>query len=569
MFNHRQQQIVNLLKEYGFMSVNDLAEKLDVSGATIRNDLRRLNHESMVERFHGGAMINQEAETQSSQPTCSLPENHHLESMARWAADLLHDDDAIFIDESLEAQYLIPHLQQHKNLKIFTNSLVAAAVLSQNPVNEVYLIGGRVLSDGKQVIGNMGLDLMDKMHIRVAFISPDGFSFTAGLTQNSIEAAEAKASYVDRASMIVVLLQSNKIGSDKISSFASIESIRYFVTDEKISETDIEVFHEFDTNLVVCGGQAFKFYGKSGKNDKDIASIGFANLDDRLPFSKDVRRSLEEHAKKNNLNLVMVDNQLEVTTALNAADYLIKAGVQVAIEYQIFETLGGALMNKYRAAKIPVIAVDIPIVGATFFGVDNYNAGFMAGEAMGKWLNANWQGKPDCILVLEEKRTGAVVATRIYGQLEGLRSQIGEIDETSVIRIDCGNLPSISEENVSQFLDLHPQWKHVAIICHNDDAAYGAICAARKKERENHVAIVGQGADRLIRSEIQNPASRIIGSTAYWPERYGEELIKLARKILKGEQLPPAIHMQHVFIDHTNIHDYYSNENIISNLPNQ
>ena len=55
------------------------------------------------------------------------------------------------------------------------------------------------------------------------------------------------------------------------------------------------------------------------------------------------------------------------------------------IEYQIDEQAGSRIMDYFRQAGIPVIAVDIPMVGATFFGVDNYRAGYLAGVALGDW----------------------------------------------------------------------------------------------------------------------------------------------------------------------------------------
>ena len=72
--------------------------------------------------------------------------------------------------------------------------------------------------------------------------------------------------------------------------------------------------------------------------------------------------------------------------------------------------------------------------------------------------------------------------------------------------------------------------------------------AARALHREQDIVIVGQGADRRVREEMSHPGCRIIGSTAYEPERYGEQLIPLALKILRGEPVPPAVYIEHVFI---------------------
>ena len=60
--------------------------------------------------------------------------------------------------------------------------------------------------------------------------------------------------------------------------------------------------------------------------------------------------------------------------------------------------------------------------------------------------------------------------------------------------------------------------------------------------------IVGMGADRRMREQLQQPGLRIIGSTAFNPELYGEKLIDLAQKILRGEPVPPAVYMTHTFI---------------------
>ncbi len=97
------------------------------------------------------------------------------------------------------------------------------------------------------------------------------------------------------------------------------------------------------------------------------------------------------------------------------------------------------------------------------------------------------------------------------------------------------------------------------MISFNDDAAIGAISAAREAGREADVVIVGQGADRIVRKEIRQPGSRLIGSAAYWPERYGKRLIDVAQKILRGEPVPPAVYSEHILITKDNIDEYYPN----------
>jgi ribose transport system substrate-binding protein len=259
------------------------------------------------------------------------------------------------------------------------------------------------------------------------------------------------------------------------------------------------------------------------------------------------------------VDLILADNQLSGEVALRVADRLIAEGVDLVIEYQIDEEAGGLIMDKFKEAEIPVIAVDIPMVGATYFGVDHYRAGHMAGVALGNWVSEHWSGDIDRLIILEEQRPGALVAARIQGQLDGLQSVVGKVPHKKNVRLDSGNTSDISQANMREALASLPDEHRLAVISFNDDAAMGAVAAARETGREQDVVIVGQGADRIARKEIRQPGSRLIGSAAYWPERYGQKLIEVALEILRGEPVPPAVYNTHVFITRDNIDEYYPN----------
>jgi ribose transport system substrate-binding protein len=153
-------------------------------------------------------------------------------------------------------------------------------------------------------------------------------------------------------------------------------------------------------------------------------------------------------------------------------------------------------------------------------------------------------------------------ATRIQGQLDGLQQVIGEVPASQILYLDSGNTAEISQANMLQALQELPEAWRLAVISFNDDAAFGAICAARELDREDNVVIVGQGADRIVRKEIRHPESSLFGSTAYWPEKYGEKLIRVATKILNGAPVPPAVYNEHIFITQDNIDEFYPESSI-------
>ena len=137
-------------------------------------------------------------------------------------------------------------------------------------------------------------------------------------------------------------------------------------------------------------------------------------------------------------------------------------------------------------------------------------------------MERNWNGRIEHLFILEEPRAGSLPEARIQGQLDGLQECLGQIAADHLHYIDCGNISAVSMTGVVEMLQKVPDSHHIAILSFNDEAAYGALQAARKSDREADVVIIGQGADRLIHEELRNPSSCLIGSTAYMPERYGE-----------------------------------------------
>lgn len=553
----RRQSIMRLLNEQPGIKVARLAELLDVSEGTIRNDLTALEEQQKVQRVHGGAVLIEELADVS--PTVTSPHiiNANIKKrIARWAAELVEDGDTILLDASTTVQSMVPHLKERKRLTIVTNGLETAAQLARHTQHTVVLVGGMLNRSGNATTSLMGLDMLKNLHIRTAFVSCVGFDLETGLTERYIEEAQLKEAILTSIPRIVALVGSNKIGTISTLPFLAPAQISHFFTDSDVAPEFIAQMQQTNINLTICGENTVRSFTVDGNQPQ--FTIGFANESEELPFAVDVRRSLERSAADlGNINLVVADNRLSGDEALRVADRLIQRNIDLVIEYQIDYKAGNLIMNKFQQAGIPVIAVDIPMVGATFFGVDNYRAGHMAGVALGEWVMGAWHGRVDYLLVLEEPRAGSLPEARIQGQLDGLQDVVGKLSSDNIRYIDCGNTSAISEKGVGQALKTMPDTHHIAVISFNDEAALGALQAARNADREADVVIVGQGADRLIRGEIRAPKSRLIGSTAYMPERYGEKLMDLAIKILRGDSVPPAVYMNHVFIDAGNIDRYY------------
>jgi ribose transport system substrate-binding protein len=289
--------------------------------------------------------------------------------------------------------------------------------------------------------------------------------------------------------------------------------------------------------------------------------IAFANLTEDGPYQVRVREGIEKAAKTmGNIDIVTADNKLSGEQALiNVNNFLIQK-VDAVIEYQTDEKFGRVIMSKLNEKKIPVIAIDIPMPGAPYFGVNNPIAGLVAGDRLGQWISRNWGGKVDALIMLELPQSGPVPAQRMEGMRAGLEAIVGLLPESKVRHLDSKNTLEEARRLVTDTLTTLPGKHHIAIVCINDDTAAGAIAAAEAVGRKKDIAVVGVDASERGRAEIRKPNSPMVGSTASFPEKYGEKVLPAMVKMLEGEKVPPKIYIDHVFIDKKNVDKFYPNE---------
>jgi ribose transport system substrate-binding protein len=554
----RHQAIIQILQEETRVKVTELAERLDVSEGTIRNDLIALDNTHLIRRVRGGAVAKHAVVAPSSSIAARAQINFDAKyRIAQWAAGMIENGDVILMDASTTVLHVASFLMDRSHLTVVTNGLEVARLLAANPTNTVIILGGILRPDGDAVTGNLSEKILQDLYIHSAFVSCAGLSIEAGLMETTLQEAQIKSLMINSAKRTIALVDSSKFEKTSLTPFANLNQISYLATDNLTPISIIDEICEAGTNVIVCGEETVSSYTPSRAMTQHYR-IGFANLSENVAFGRDVRRGLEQAAQAySHIELLIADNQHSREVALTVVDSLIEQEVDLAIEFQIHESAGNLIISKFNKAGIPVIAVDIPMVGATFFGVDNYRAGHMGGRALGEAVQSQWQGVMDYLIVLEHPRAGHLPAARMQGQLDGLQEILGNIPESKIAYLDCGNMSEISEAAALELLEKLPDALRLAVICFNDEAAIGVLNAADKLGRSDDYLITSQGADRRIREYIRAGDKRIVGSTAYKPELYGEKLLAIALQILEGKPTPPAVYMEHTFITAKNIDQHY------------
>jgi ribose transport system substrate-binding protein len=291
-------------------------------------------------------------------------------------------------------------------------------------------------------------------------------------------------------------------------------------------------------------------------------TLGYAAHGQEAAFPKDVEASLMRAAEKAQLELIVVNNRYDGKTAVRNADRLVRERVDLAIMFQADESVAPAIARKFLDARIPLIAIDIPHPGATYFGADNYRAGLIAGHHLGQWVNKHWDGSADEIVMLEIARSGSVPQARIRGMLAGINEEVRDPGHCPVIHLDGDGTFGRSQECMRAHL-RSSQAKRTLVGAATDPSALGALRAFEEAGRLTNCVVVGQNADPEGRDELRKANTPFIGSVAFFPERYGDPVIHLALDILTHKPTPPAVFMKHQLITPQNVDHVYPNDGML------
>jgi ribose transport system substrate-binding protein len=278
--------------------------------------------------------------------------------------------------------------------------------------------------------------------------------------------------------------------------------------------------------------------------------IGYAQLSGDQPFPRKVTQSLVDAAANYHLDLIVTDNRDSPEEAVKNAAWLISQRVDFVIEYEFHYRVGPVIANMFQKARIPILAIDIPMPSAIYFGVNNYAAGIVGGEALARFAKRIWRGRVDRVLLLEIPEAGPVPHARVIGTLDGMKSILPKLNPKCVLHKNGKGTEMGGYLVTRRILKSSARRQHLLIAAANDNSARGAIRAVREAGREEITAVMAQGwgRDENLEYELSKADSPLIGAVAYFPEKYGARILPIVLQCLNGEAVPPAVYAEHKLI---------------------
>ncbi len=227
---NRQQAILSLIRQNGKVWVEDLVETFGTTPQTIRKDLRALEDDRKVLRFHGGATLFTGVEYMA------YDTRRHIASVQKAqigqaVANLIPNHTALFINGGTTTEAVAGALKDHVGLKIILDNVNISNALRQIGGVEVVIAGGIVRSSDGAVIGSTAVDFIRQFRTDYAVIGAAGVSSDGALLDFDLREAQIVRAIIENARHVILAVDSTKFEATAPVVMGRMEQIDTLVTD--------------------------------------------------------------------------------------------------------------------------------------------------------------------------------------------------------------------------------------------------------------------------------------------------------------------------------------------------
>jgi ribose transport system substrate-binding protein len=291
--------------------------------------------------------------------------------------------------------------------------------------------------------------------------------------------------------------------------------------------------------------------------------IGFAAQSEEFAFSRLVSESIQTAAYDARVDLLVLNNRYSAAAAVRNAELFVREHVDLVIEFQTSQERATTVSSRLMDASIPIIAIEIPHPSATYFGANNQRAGTIAGKALVHACQERWKGAFDELVLLELPAAGPLVHSRLTSLVAEVRKAFPEIAVDRIRYINGNGRLDDSMEAMRRYLRRGAR-HGILLGAINDPSCLGALRAIEEAGRGLDCLAVSHNGSLEARLELRRPGSSLIGSVAYFPEQYGEAVIRLALDKLQGKTVPAASFVKHELLTRETVDALYPHDSLLT-----
>ncbi len=209
----------------------DLCDLLQASEATVRRDLEWMEQEGILERTHGGAILNQRMTLEPGYQQRAQVYMDEKRSIGALAASLIEKDDVVFMNSGTTTTEVLRHTRNDPSISVFSNNLWGVVELGELGFH-YYLVGGQFQPRSYSVAGRFATENLAQVYANKAILGTDGISLKHGCTVPSNAEAEIVRQMIRQTKgEIILVADHSKWGVVSNFQIAAIEELNTLVTD--------------------------------------------------------------------------------------------------------------------------------------------------------------------------------------------------------------------------------------------------------------------------------------------------------------------------------------------------
>jgi len=227
----RKEQILERVRRLGYVAVEALSSELGVTPQTIRRDINELCEQNLLQRYHGGAglpssVVNADY---SDRQVMNLAAKRRI---ARLVARAIPNRSSLFINIGTTTEAVAGALLEHVELRVVTNNLHVASLLSANPSFEVIITGGLVRSRDRGVVGEAALDLIRQFRVDYGIIGISGIDLDGALLDFDYREVRVAQAIIENSREVLLVADHSKFGRNAMVRLGDIGQIDALFTDQ-------------------------------------------------------------------------------------------------------------------------------------------------------------------------------------------------------------------------------------------------------------------------------------------------------------------------------------------------
>ncbi|MCY0387645.1 DeoR/GlpR family DNA-binding transcription regulator [Robbsia sp. Bb-Pol-6] len=247
----RQQALLERVKRDGFVTVDELATSLQVTHQTIRRDINQLAARDLLRRHHGGASLPTTSENvaYTARQQMFLAEKQRI---AELVANHIPHHASLFVNLGTTTEEVARALHRHEGLRVITNNLNVAGMMSEYADCEVTITGGSVRPWDKGIVGEMTVDFIRQFKVDFAVIGVSSIEEDGTLRDFDMREVRVASTIIDNARTVFLVADRSKFGRPALVRLADMGRIHALFTDAPPPASMAAVFERCGTQVFVA-----------------------------------------------------------------------------------------------------------------------------------------------------------------------------------------------------------------------------------------------------------------------------------------------------------------------------